>query len=374
MKPSILTCTECEAIGAVATSPEPTRAPISFELPDDLEAKAPPEVYGRRRDDVRMMISHVDENRVLHTSFKCLPQVLQSGDLLVVNTSGTRKAALRGSLNGEDVAVHLSTHLPADLVVVEVRKPTASGSQPYFDAVPGSRVDLRDGGSVHLLSAHNPDLRGGARSVRLWIAALDLPSKLPAYLDAHGSMIRYGYTLTNIDDLYYQTVFSEEPGSAEMPSAGRAFSPELVTRLVSRGIRIAPVLLHTGVASLEIGERPYEEYYRVSPETASLVNLTRENGGRVIGIGTTTVRALETVSDGQCIVSPGEGWTEHIVTPGTPPRVVDGLLTGFHEPEASHLDMLQAFTGRTHLEKAYRAALAEKYLWHEFGDLHLILP
>jgi S-adenosylmethionine:tRNA ribosyltransferase-isomerase len=128
------------------------------------------------------------------------------------------------------------------------------------------------------------------------------------------------------------------------------------------------------VASPEASEPPYPERYRVPAPTARLVNVTRADGGRVVAIGTTVVRALETVADRRGEVHPGEGWTELIVTPERGVRAVDGLLTGWHEPEASHLAMLEAVAGRELLERSYAAGLAEGYLWHEFGDVHLVLP
>jgi S-adenosylmethionine:tRNA ribosyltransferase-isomerase len=173
---------------------------------------------------------------------------------------------------------------------------------------------------------------------------------------------------------YYQTVYATEPGSAEMPSAGRAFTPELITALVARGIGIAPLVLHTGVASLESHEPPYEEYFRVPAETARAINAARTAGGRLIAVGTTVVRALETAAEPDGTVHPGEGWTRLVITPQRGVHAIDGILTGWHEPEASHLSMLEAIAGRRHLEVAYAAALEGRYLWHEFGDLHLILP
>ena len=135
----------------------------------------------------------------------------------------------------------------------------------------------------------------------------------------------------------YQTVFATEPGSAEMPSAARPFTPELVTRLVSSGVQIAPLLLHTGVASLEDHEPPYEEFFRVPPETADRVNAAKRAGRRVVAVGTTVVRALETVTDGRGTTSPGSGWTDLVITPDRPLRAVNGLITGLHEPRATHL-------------------------------------
>ncbi|HEY1016661.1 MAG TPA: S-adenosylmethionine:tRNA ribosyltransferase-isomerase, partial [Herpetosiphonaceae bacterium] len=208
-------------------------------------------------------------------------------------------------------------------------------------------------------------------------ASVFLPPELPTwepYLEAHGNPIRYGYAEAAWPATAYQTVYATEPGSAEMPSAGRAFTPELLTRLTAGGVQIAPLLLHTGVASLEAHEPPYEEWYRVPEPTAQLVNAARAAGRRVIAVGTTVVRALETVADERGTVHPGSGWTTLVITPERGIRAADGLLTGLHEPKASHLMMLEALAGRQHLRRTYAEALRERYLWHEFGDLHLLLP
>jgi S-adenosylmethionine:tRNA ribosyltransferase-isomerase len=189
----------------------------------------------------------------------------------------------------------------------------------------------------------------------------------------------------------YQTVFATEMGSAEMPSAGRPFTPELVTRLVAAGIQVAPIVLHTGVASLEDHEPPYEEFYRVPPETADRVNAARRTGHRIVAVGTTVVRALETVTDERGTASAGQGWTDLVITADRRLRVVNALISGLHEPHATHLTMLEraieaaarnrsrsgaaATTGDAarHLEFVYREASEAGYLWHEFGDSHLII-
>jgi S-adenosylmethionine:tRNA ribosyltransferase-isomerase len=230
-------------------------------------------------------------------------------------------------------------------------------------------------GEVTLLTPYSQDRqRFDLRPVRLWVATLQLPLPLHDYLARYGFPIRYSYVKEQWPISAYQTVYATEPGSAEMPSAGRAFTPEIITRLVARGVQIAPLILHTGVSSLESHEPPYEEFYRVSMETAQAVNHAKANDRRVIAVGTTVVRALETVTSEDGVAHPGEGWTKLVVTPERGVRVIDGLLTGFHEPRASHLAMLEAIAGRSHLQLTYAAALQERYLWHEFGDLHLILP
>jgi len=251
--------------------------------------------------------------------------------------------------------------------VVELRRPAVPGTLPFHADVTGERITVAGGGHVELLARF-------PRSNRLWVASLHLPDPVPAYLAAHGRPIRYGHVDHDWPLSAYQTVYADEAGSAEMPSAGRAFTPELITALVARGIGVSPIVLHAGVGSLETGELPTPEPFRVPSSTAQRVNATRADGGRVVAVGTTVVRALETVADIGGHAHPGEGWTELVVTAERGVRVVDGLLTGWHEPAASHLLMLEAVAGRDILGAAYRAALAGRYLWHEFGDLHLLLP
>jgi S-adenosylmethionine:tRNA ribosyltransferase-isomerase len=285
----------------------------------------------------------------------------------VVNTSGTLAAEIPGTdADGTPTDVHLSTRLPAELWTVELRR----SGQPHLVAQAGHQVTLPQGGRATLLAPYARLPQG----VRLWVAALELPGALHAYLATHGKPIRYGYVHGAWPISMYQNVYATEPGSAEMPSAGRPFTPEVITRLVAKGIGVAPLLLHTGVASGEAWEPPYPEYFRVTPSTAHRVNETHRRGGAVVAVGTTVVRALETVVDSRGAVSPGSGWTETVVSPDRVVRSVDGLLTGWHEPEASHLAMLEAIAGRPLLERSYRAALDEGYLWHEFGDVHLVLP
>lgn len=365
---------------------------LDFKLPPRLEADAPPEARGFARDEVRLMVSYRSDDRVVHSAFRDIGDFLEAGDVLVINTSGTMNAALHAEReDGTALELHLSTRLPADLWIVELRRPTDAATEPFRYARAGETLRLAGGATA---AFHAPYASGSPRTKgsRLWIASLDLPGPLEEYLERYGFPIRYGYVRESWPSSYYQTVYATETGSAEMPSAGRAFTPKLITRLVARGVQVAPLILHTGVASLEDNEPPYEEFYRVPPETARLVNAARVSGRRVVAVGTTVVRVLETVTDPDDTTHPGEGWTSLIVTPERGIRSVDGMLTGMHEPRSTHLAMLealvereppapasrsrrtQATTGREHLEIAYAEALREGYLWHEFGDLHLILP
>ncbi|GAC1461803.1 MAG: S-adenosylmethionine:tRNA ribosyltransferase-isomerase [Chloroflexota bacterium] len=357
-----------------------TNAPLDsmeFHLPPHLEAGEPPEARGLARDEVRLMVSFLNDNRIVHTRFRNLTGFMRAGDVLVINTSGTMNASLRAQRsNGMTVELHLSTHLPGDLWTVEVRVPEGGTTTTLQAALEGEMFALPGGGSSHILAPY--DCGCGRRSSlehpRLWLARLVLPDGLFAYLARHGSPIRYGYVEKEWPGAYYQTVYATEPGSAEMPSAGRPFTADLLTRLMARGVIIAPLLLHTGVASLESHEPPYEEYYRVPPETAHLATRARRAGKKIVAVGTTVVRALETVTDADGQTYPGEGWTCTVVTPADGIRSANALLTGFHEPRSSHLAMLEALAGREHLRLTYSAAIDEGYLWHEFGDLHLILP
>jgi S-adenosylmethionine:tRNA ribosyltransferase-isomerase len=355
---------------------------LDFELPGDLEARRPPEARGLRRDDVRLLVGR-GSGEITHHAFSELPDLLQPGDVLVVNRSATIPAAVDLA---DGRAVHFSTVTPEGSWLVEIRLRSSGprdhhicGSAawrphgptpllpdaPDLSGRPGDELALPGGASLSLLRRH--------QSPRLWYARLSHPD-VARYLAAYGRPIRYGYVAEQWPLSAYQTTFATVPGSAEMPSAARPFTPETVTRLVSAGVLVVPITLHCGVASPEFHEPPYAEWFEVPDMTARVVNTARDSGHRVIAVGSTAVRALESAVTAHGLVRPATGWTERVVTPDQGVRVVDGLLTGFHEPKASHLLMLEAIAGRRLVGACYAEALAGRYLWHEFGDVNLLLP
>lgn len=346
---------------AVAKHPDTVdadRALLDFELPAELEAREPPEARGRARDEVRLLVSYRGSNRLVHTTFLDFPWFLDLGDLVVVNDSATLPAALTARLEGgSDIALHLSTRLARDTWVVEPRKVSLET---------GAVLRLPGGGSARLLRPHHG-------SARLWVAELTLPGRAHTYLRTWGRPISYSYIEREWPLDAYQTVFAWNPGSAEMPSAGRPFSSRVLDALAARGVGVETITLHTGVASTEANERPYEEWFDVPERTADAIAAASVRDGRVVAVGTTVLRALESAVDLDGHVRASSGWTDLIITPERPIRSADALLTGFHEPRASHLQILAALTDPTHLQLAYGQALEHGYLWHEFGDMHLIL-
>jgi S-adenosylmethionine:tRNA ribosyltransferase-isomerase len=336
----------------------------ALEVPLRLEAHEPPEARGEGRDDVALLVATRHDLELVHARFHELPRFLSAGDVLVVNVSATLAAALDARLGGQPLQLWLSTPTPDGAWLVELR---TSDRRPFPRPPVGARLDLPGGVQAELVARF-------AGSDRLSVARLELDEPLEDYLRRHGQPVRYGYVPEQWPLAAYQTVFAREPGSAEMPSAGRPFTAELVTELVAGGILAAPVTLHTGLSSPERGEPPYPERFHVPAATARLVNAVRGWNGRVIAVGTTVVRALETVAAADGTVSEGRGWTSLVVTPERGLRAIDGLLTGWHEDASSHLELFEAAAGAELLERSYRAALEHGYRWHEFGDLHLILP
>ncbi|MFJ4967207.1 S-adenosylmethionine:tRNA ribosyltransferase-isomerase [Streptomyces sp. NPDC088755] len=358
-------------------SPAVGASPLeALRVPAELSARVPAEQRGSGRDDVRLMVTRGTE--VSHHAFRELPGQLRAGDVLVVNTSATLPAAVNGRVGGERVVVHFSTRGEDGRWAVELRTPGASGASGASGATvprpggPAGCVVRLPGGRQLVLE----EPLGPAVGARLWWARV--PDRVPELLRRYGRPIRYGYTERDQPLSAYRTVFAVEApdgsGSAEMPSAVRPFTAALVAELVSRGVQFAPLSLDTGVASAQAHEPPYPERFAVPPTTAWLVNAARAAGGRAVALGTTAVRALESAVDADGVVRPVAGWTDLVVTPRRGGRVVDGLLTGLHEPQASHLLMLEAVAGRAALRRGYEAALERRYLWHEFGDVHLILP
>jgi S-adenosylmethionine:tRNA ribosyltransferase-isomerase len=342
---------------------------LSFELSPALEASEPPEARGLARDDVRLMIATRSTGGIVHAQFRELPSFLEAGDLLVINISATLPAAIAATRTaGTPIEVRFATRAPQatadDRYVVELR--SMDGATPAAGS-PGERIALAGGATLELVAPYDT-------ADRLWLAHTHMAGPLHRYLARHGWPIRYDYVPERWPLSAYQTAFATVPGSAEMPSAGRPFTAQLVTELVAAGVLFAPLVLHTGVSSPERHEPPYPEPYEVPPATARLVNAARAWGGRIIAIGTTAVRAIETVAACDGTVRPGSGWTNLVVSADRGLRAVDGMLTGWHEPMASHLQILDALAGEAFVQKCYTDAVEHRYLWHEFGDSHLILP
>jgi S-adenosylmethionine:tRNA ribosyltransferase-isomerase len=302
----------------------------------------------------------------LHTEFRRIGDHLRPGDALVINVSATMAYALDArTQDGALVRVHLSVPQPDGLWSVEVRTPRGVGSSPG-PALEPQTLDLEESGSIHLLAQ---DLR----TPRLWRASLELPLDLSQYLRGHGKPIRYGEGGQPWPLEDYQTVYATEPGSAEMPSAGRPFTHEILSRLAAAGVTLVPVVLHSGVSSFEAGELPGVERFRVSAAAAAVINGLRDQGGRVIAVGTTVLRALESAGNEDGSLRAAAGYTDLVVSSARDVRTIDGLLTGWHEPGASHLSIIESVAGSDGARRMYQSALATGYLWHEFGDSSLIL-
>ncbi|HWJ53059.1 MAG TPA: S-adenosylmethionine:tRNA ribosyltransferase-isomerase [Propionibacteriaceae bacterium] len=373
--------------GARGVSPRELTQPLTrFAPPAGTTATEPPEQRGLRRDGVRLLVA--TESEIVHTRFAGIGDHLHSGDVLVVNTSATVPGQLDGLRAGEPVVVHVANRLADGTRVIELRtQPYAAA--PVLDGHAGERIGLPAGASVELVTPYpEPGSSPSGEGNRLWRGRLQTPTRdcvnsrgdtprtprVSEYLELHARPISYGYLRESFPIAAYQTIFALCPGSAEMPSAARPFSTELVARLVARGVTFAPITLHTGVSSQEAHEGPQAEWFEVSPTTADLVNAARRRGGRVVAVGTTATRAIESAAAENSAVEPTSSWTELVITPDRPVRVVNGLVTGWHNPDASHLLLVESVAGPELTQRAYDAAVAERYLWHEFGDSGLLLP
>ena len=289
----------------------------------------------------------------------------------MVNTSATIAAALPVSLpGGRQGRLHLSTRLNDREWLIEIREITGNKTIRWHEGEEGMVFQLPSGASVTLKQRFYKN----EQWLHLWIADFNLHQSMQTYLAANARPIQYEKLDRQYPLSYYQTFFSFHPGSSEMPSAGRGFTAGLIERLLKKGVVLAPVILHTGVSSLEENETPYPEYMEIDPVTASIINTAKSQGRRIIAVGTTAIRAIETAVNNEGIVMPYRGNTELFIDENYTMKVVDGLLTGFHEPRASHLNMLQSLAGFEHINMAYQVAIENGYYWHQFGDLHLILP
>jgi S-adenosylmethionine:tRNA ribosyltransferase-isomerase len=348
------------------------RPDTHFSSPEDRTATEPPELRGLRRDGVRLLIA--TPAGMQHTVFRSLADHLRAGDVLVVNTSATVPGQLDGDRNGSPVIVHVANRLPDGSRVVELRS-APDASAPILDGRVGELIGLLAGGFLELIAAY-PESGSSPTGLgnRLWRARITTRHRLSDYLGEHAGPISYGYLNASFPISAYQTIFALHPGSAEMPSAARPFSTELVTQLVAQGVIFAPITLHTGLSSQDAGEAPQPEWFAVSETTADVVNSSRARGGRVIAVGTTATRAIESAAQPNGTATAVSGWTDLVISPERPVRLVDGLITGWHNPDASHLLLVESVAGAELTQRAYDAAVAERYLWHEFGDCGLLIP
>jgi S-adenosylmethionine:tRNA ribosyltransferase-isomerase len=347
-------------------------APFTFTLPVELSAKEPAERRGLGRDKVRLLVIDRASGAVQHAKFEQLGEFLRKGDLLVFNSSRTLPASLEAccAKQGPCIQVRLAQHLPDDswlaLLVCKPGDPFGCG--------------LRAGMQLEF----SPELTGevferDARIPRLWkIRFSKTGTNLIDLIYRIGQPVRYEYVSAPWDLDYYQTVYAKEPGSAEMPSAGRAFTWKSLFALRRAGIGFAYLVLHTGLSSylddeLDRAHPASEEEYFLSETAAEKINTAHERGGRVIAVGTTVVRALESIADEDGRVQPAHAYTRLHIAEEHTLKTVDSLLTGLHEPEASHLDLLSAFVSGEKIRVAYNEAVQRRYLWHEFGDLNLII-
>jgi S-adenosylmethionine:tRNA ribosyltransferase-isomerase len=317
---------------------------------------------------VKLLVATRSDGVIRDSGFRELPKLLAPGDLLVVNVSATIPAAVPATRSdGTSVQVHFSTRVPrldATWRVAELRG--AGGGRPARGQA-GELIELRGGAMIELVAPY-------VSGPRLMLTRYDGPVPLLEYLERYGEPIHYAHSRRRWPLSAYQNAYATRPGSSEMASAGRPLTGELIARLAAAGVLLAPITLHAGVSSLEHHEPPFPEQFEVPETTAALIAAVRVWGGRVIAVGTTVVRALETVARTDGTIKPGSGWTSLVITPDRPLRAIDGLITGWHDPEASHLALLEAAAGRDLLRRSYESALSNGYRWHEFGDSHMVLP
>src|SRR5438876_4954777 len=349
-------------------------APFAFTLPAELSAKEPPERRGIRRDQVRLLVIERATGKIEHTRFDKIDSYLRQKDLLVFNSSRTLPASLRGcecsAAHGPCMEVRLAEHLPDDswlaLLLCEQGDPFGCGLRE------GMQIEFAEGLTAAVLARD-------ANIPRLWKLRFSISgTELVDLIYRLGKPIRYEYVSAPWDLDYYQTVYAKEPGSVEMPSAGRAFTWKLLFALRQQGIDFAHLVLHTGLSSylddeLDRTHPASEEEYFLSQMAADKIDRARQRAGRVIAVGTTVVRALESIALENGKIKSAHAYTRLQIGSDHELKMVDALLTGLHEPEVSHLDLLTAFLPAPRIKAGYSEAIREGYLWHEFGDLNLII-
>lgn len=333
-----------------------------FDLPEELIAQTPLE----RRDSSRML--HLDKvtGEIEHRHFYNLPEYLRPGDCLVLNDTRVLPARLLGARK---------TGGGVELVLL---RDLGGGrweclSRPGRKTKPGTELFFGDG---ELTATVESVAEGGNRIVQFHYEGIFLE-----ILERLGKMPLPPYIKEELQDAErYQTVYSRELGSAAAPTAGLHFTPELLDQIRAMGVKVCPITLHVGLGTFrpvkedEIeNHEMHSEFCIISPETAQAVNETKRNGGRVIAVGTTSCRTLESFAKEDGTLEPSSGWTDIFIYPGYHFKCIDALVTNFHLPESTLIMLVSALAGREHILNAYKVAVEERYRFFSFGDSMLIL-
>jgi len=336
---------------------------FNYDLPEELIAQTP--VYPR--DSSRLLVYHRDTNTIEHKVFHDVIDYLNPGDVLVVNQTRVIPARLYGVKEGTGGAIEFLLLRRLNLTDWEVIL------KPGKKAKPGARFVFGDG---ELKAEILTIAEDGGRTVRF-----EYEGVFEDVLDRLGQMPLPPYIHEKLEDkTRYQTVYAKVDGSAAAPTAGLHFTPELLERVKAKGIEVVPVLLHVGLGTFRpvkeedvANHHMHSEYYEVTPEQAEKINAARERGCRVVCVGTTSVRTLETVATEDGIVHPGSGFTQIFITPGVKIKAVDALITNFHLPQSTLLMLISALMGRENALAAYEQAVQERYRFFSFGDAMMIL-
>ena len=333
-----------------------------YDLPEELIAQTPIE----KRDESRLMVLDRGKQTIEHKTFKDIIDYLEPGDCLVRNNTKVIPARLYGKKStGAKIEFLLLNRIEGDIWECIVR--------PGHKLKPGTEVEFGDG----ILKAKVLDvMEGGTRKVEFKYEGI-----FNEILDKIGLMPLPPYiheSLKNNDR--YQTVYAKYEGSAAAPTAGLHFTPELFEKIKEKGIEVANVTLHVGIGTFRpvkvenVEEHHmHSEHFYIKQEDADKINNAKKNGKRVIAVGTTSCRVLETIADENGMVKPTEGDTQIFIYPGYKYKCLDGLVTNFHLPESTLIMLVSALAGRDYIMKAYNEAVKERYRFFSFGDAMLIL-
>ncbi|MCR4963864.1 MAG: tRNA preQ1(34) S-adenosylmethionine ribosyltransferase-isomerase QueA [Firmicutes bacterium] len=336
---------------------------FDYDLPQELIAQDAAEP----RDSSRLLVMDRQSGAITHSVFHDLGEFLRPGDLLVLNETKVLPARIYARRSGGGAVELLllkATGLNTWQTLVRPGNKALPGRKLYFDLpeVWAEIIDTAEEGT-RIVEFHHP---GNFFDLLDRLGTMPLPPYIKKPL---------------IDQSRYQPVYAKEKGSAAAPTAGLHFTPELLRRLPEEyGVNICKILLHVGLGTFRPvktdtveNHHMHSEFYRLSPEAAAQINGVREAGGRIIAVGTTSVRTLETVADEMGRVYPGEGWTDIFIYPGYRFKIIDGMVTNFHLPKSTLIMLVSAFAGRENVRNAYQVAVEEKYRFFSFGDAMLLL-